>query len=86
MHADSGNGRSPADQASLVVEVFRMLTDATRMQVLWSLTDHVRQLVIDAVFNAEHAGPGVPGHHRDDSELKAVTKPSSPNRQRSGTG
>ena len=23
--------------------------------------DHVRQLVTDAVFNAEHAGPGVPG-------------------------
>lgn len=134
MHADSGKGRLPDDQASLVVEVFRMLADATRVQVLWSLTDHemsvnelaehvakpapsvsqhlaklrmarlvrtrregttifyslendhVRQLVIDAVFNAEHAGPGVPGHHRSDSELKAVTKPSSPNRQRSGTG
>lgn len=27
--------------------------------------DHVRQLVRDAVHNAEHAGPGVPAHHRD---------------------
>lgn len=111
-----------------------MLADATRVQVLWSLTDremavnelaehvgkpapsvsqhlaklrmarlvrtrregttifyslendHVRQLVIDAVFNAEHAGPGVPGHHRRDG-LKAVTKSSSPpNREHSGTG
>ena len=28
--------------------------------------DHIRQLVTDAVFNAEHAGPGIPGHHRGD--------------------
>ena len=31
--------------------------------------DHVRQLVTDAVFNAEHAGPGIPGHHRSGREL-----------------
>jgi len=126
MHADNGRDRLPDDQASLVVEVFRMLADATRVQVLWSLTDHemsvnelaehvgkpapsvsqhlaklrmarlvrtrregttifyslendhVRQLVIDAVFNAEHAGPGVPGHHRSDSALKAVSESSRP--------
>lgn len=29
--------------------------------------DHVRQLVADAVHHAEHAGPGVPAHHRDDA-------------------
>jgi ArsR family transcriptional regulator, zinc-responsive transcriptional repressor len=28
--------------------------------------DHVARLITDAVYNAEHAGPGVPGHHRDD--------------------
>ena len=28
--------------------------------------EHVGQLVSDAVFNAEHAGPGVPAHHRGD--------------------
>lgn len=113
MHADKLRSRLPADQADLVVEVFRMLADATRVQVLWSLTDHemsvnelaehvdkpapsvsqhlaklrmarlvrtrregtsifyslendhVRRLVIDAVYNAEHAGPGIPGHHRE---------------------
>jgi DNA-binding transcriptional ArsR family regulator len=27
---------------------------------------HVAQLVIDAIHNAEHAGPGVPQHHRQD--------------------
>jgi len=136
MHADSGAGRLPDDQASLVVEVFRMLADATRVQVLWSLTnremsvnelaehvgkpapsvsqhlaklrmarlvrtrrdgttifyslenDHVRQLVIDAVFNAEHAGPGVPRHHRADGGLKAVAKSPSPPaiRTRRGAG
>lgn len=132
MHADNRTGRLPDDQANLVVEVFRMLADATRVQVLWTLTDremavnelaehvgkpapsvsqhlaklrmarlvrtrregttifyslendHVRQLVIDAVFNAEHAGPGVPGHHRSDSGLKAVAASSRPpNRQSS---
>jgi DNA-binding transcriptional ArsR family regulator len=110
----------PDDQVSLVVEVFRMLADATRVQVLWALAkhemsvselaehvgkpapsvsqhlaklrmarlvrtrrdgttifyslenDHVRQLVIDAVYNAEHAGPGVPGHHRAEGALKAI--------------
>jgi len=26
--------------------------------------DHVRQLIIDAVHNAEHAGPTIPAHHQ----------------------
>jgi len=29
--------------------------------------DHVARLVRDAVFNAEHAGPGVPSHHQVDA-------------------
>ncbi|MFF7944297.1 ArsR/SmtB family transcription factor [Nocardia gamkensis] len=114
MNADSQEWRSrlAEDQVGLVVEVFRMLADPTRVQVLWALVDrelsvndlaarvgkpapsvsqhlaklrmarlvstrrsgttifyrleneHVRQLVMDAVYNAEHAGPGVPAHHR----------------------
>jgi DNA-binding transcriptional ArsR family regulator len=33
-------------------------------QVFYRLAnDHVRQLVVDAVHHAEHAGPGVPAHH-----------------------
>lgn len=114
MNADGGPVRAPLadDQVGLVVEVFRMLADPTRVQVLWALADrelsvnelatavgkpgpsvsqhlaklrmtrlvrtrregttifyslendHVRQLVVDAVHNAEHAGPGVPAHHR----------------------
>jgi DNA-binding transcriptional ArsR family regulator len=105
------------DQVDLAVEVFRMLADATRVQLLWALTgeelpvnelatrigkpapsvsqhlaklrmarlvrtrregtqvfyrlenDHVGRLVADAVYNAEHAGPGVPSHHLDDTEV-----------------
>lgn len=114
--------RSPLDdeQVGLVVEVFRMLADATRVRVLWTLTvgelsvneladlvgkpaasvsqhlaklrmarlvrtrrdgttvyyslenEHVEQLVTDAVYNAEHAGPGIPPHHRTEAALRAV--------------
>lgn len=94
-----------------------MLSDATRVQILWALVDrelavndlaehlgrapasisqhlaklrmarlvqtrragtqvfyrieneHVAQLVTDAVHNAEHAGPGIPGHHQTDAQL-----------------
>ena len=115
MNADSSDrARIDDDHVGLIVEVFRMLADPTRVQVLWALVDrelsvnelaefvgkpapsvsqhlaklrmarlvrtrragttihysveneHVRQLVSDAVFNAEHAGPGVPAHHRGD--------------------
>ena len=31
--------------------------------------EHVAQLVTDAIRNAEHAGPGVPGHHLADADL-----------------
>lgn len=42
-------------------------------QVIYRLeNDHVRQLVTDAVYNAEHAGPGVPRHHRGDTDLRAL--------------
>lgn len=112
MNADIDSSRLADDHAALVVEVFRMLADATRVQLLWALrdaelsvndlvervgkpgpsvsqhlaklrmarlvrtrregtqvfyrleNDHVRQLVSDAVFNAEHAAGGVPAHHQ----------------------
>jgi ArsR family transcriptional regulator, zinc-responsive transcriptional repressor len=129
MRADKQARRSrlPDDQVDLAVEVFRMLADASRIQLLWALTDrelpvnelaehigrppaavsqhlaklrmarlvqtrragtqvfyriandHIAQLVTDAVHNAEHAGPDVPGHHRDDAELARLhgTDPAS---------
>jgi DNA-binding transcriptional ArsR family regulator len=122
MNADKFRDAARIDdaQVALIVEVFRMLADATRIQVLWALTgrelsvnelaehvgkpapsvsqhlaklrmarlvrtrragttiyyslenDHVRQLVTDAVFNAEHAGPGTPAHHRGDPEVRSL--------------
>jgi DNA-binding transcriptional ArsR family regulator len=122
MNADKGacGRRLPDDQVDLVVEVFRMLADATRVQLLWALVkremsvndlathvgkpapsvsqhlaklrmarlvrtrregttifyilhnNHIGQLVTDAVFKAEHAGPGVPRHHRDAAELATL--------------
>ncbi len=112
----------PDDEVNLIVEVFRMLADPTRIRVLWMLTggelsvselaeqvgkpapsvsqhlaklrmarlvrtrrdgttifyslenEHVSQLVADAVFNAEHAGPGVPAHHRGDSTVRSILR------------
>jgi ArsR family transcriptional regulator, zinc-responsive transcriptional repressor len=112
----------PDDEVNLIVEVFRMLADPTRIRVLWALTsgelsvtelaeqvgkaspsvsqhlaklrmarlvrtrregttifyslenEHVSQLVVDAVFNAEHAGPGVPAHHRGDSTVQLMPR------------
>src|SRR5205807_8535946 len=43
--------------------------------IFYSLeNDHVRQLVMDAVYNAEHAGPDSPHHHPRGSGLRAVTE------------
>lgn len=42
-------------------------------QVFYRLeNDHVRQLVTDAVHNAEHATAAVPAHHLDDRELRVL--------------
>jgi len=115
-------GVIPDDEVTLIVEVFRMLADATRVRLLWALTggelsvselaervgkpapsvsqhlaklrmarlvctrregttifyslenEHVGQLVADAVFNAEHAGPGVPAHHHGDATVRAIAR------------
>jgi DNA-binding transcriptional ArsR family regulator len=112
----------PDDEVNLIVEIFRMLADPTRIRVLWALTigelsvtelaaqvdkpapsvsqhlaklrmarlvrtrregttifyslenEHVSQLVADAVFNAEHAGPGVPAHHRGDGNVSNLAR------------
>jgi DNA-binding transcriptional ArsR family regulator len=116
----------PEDQVNLIVEVFRMLADPTRIRVLWELmggelavnelaeqvgkpapsvsqhlaklrmarlvrtrrdgttifysleNEHVSQLVVDAVFNAEHAGPEVPRHHRGDDSVRGISQDRRP--------
>ena len=121
MNASNGIPASiPDDEVNLIVEMFRMLADPTRIRVLWALTggelavnelaeqvdkpapsvsqhlaklrmarlvrtrregttifyslenEHVSQLVADAVYNAEHAGPGVPRHHRSDDTVRGI--------------
>jgi ArsR family transcriptional regulator, zinc-responsive transcriptional repressor len=115
----------PADQVALAVEVFRMLAEGTRIQILWSLVDgempvndlaesigkpgpsvsqhlaklrmarlvrtrregtsifyqlendHVRQLIIDAMHNVEHAGHAQPAHHQG-AHLAAVETAAGP--------
>ena len=126
MRADSQPKRyAPLDdQVDLAVAVFQMLSDPTRVRLLWALLDgelsvnelaevvdkaptgvsqhlaklrmarlvqtrrqanhvyyrvaneHVGQLVEDAIYHAEHAGGGVPEHHRDDglSELRGAER------------
>ena len=126
MDADmkASSGVLPADQVDLAVEVFRMLADATRVQILWALiegessvsdlaertakapasvsqhlaklrmarlvrprrdgttifyrldNDHVARLIRDAIYNAEHAGPGIPGHHHDDQVTRLDADPT----------
>ena len=136
MDADGQSDRLlPEDQIALAVEVFRMLADGTRVQILWALVDrevsvndlaaeirkpgpsvsqhlaklrmarlvrtrrdgnqifyqlendHVRQLVVDAIHNAEHAGTGVPRHHQANPELTSLptTAHSDTLPSRSGT-
>jgi DNA-binding transcriptional ArsR family regulator len=38
--------------------------------------DHVRQLVEDTIYHADHAGTAVPDHHRADSGVTAITRPT----------
>ena len=40
--------------------------------------DHVSQLVVDAVYNAEHAGPEVPRHHRSDETVRGIASDRRP--------
>lgn len=111
MDADSVGALPPSDDLQLAVEIFRILSDGTRLRILWCLldrersvseladlvgkspsvasqhlaklrlahlvqtrregvtiyyqltSDHVRQLVVDGVHQAEHQRPETPGHH-----------------------
>ena len=51
----------PADQVALAVEVFRMLADGTRIQILWALID--RELPVnDLATRVGKAAPSVSQH------------------------
>jgi len=53
---NAGGERLSDDHAALIVEVFRMLADATRVQILWALT-HSEMSVNEL---AEHVGKPAP--------------------------
>lgn len=70
----AGHVGKPAPSVSQHLSKLRMArlvrTRREGTTIYYSLdNEHIKQLVTDAVFNAEHAGPGVPGHHRDAADL-----------------
>ena len=60
MDADNQSVRRglPADQVALAVEVFRMLADGTRIQILWALIDG-EMPVNELAATIGKPGPGV---------------------------
>jgi DNA-binding transcriptional ArsR family regulator len=73
----AGRVGKPAPSVSQHLAKLRMArlvrTRREGTQVFYRLeNDHVRQLVTDAVYNAEHAAGGVPAHHLDDGELRLL--------------
>jgi len=63
MNADMGacSRRLADDQVDLVVEVFRMLADATRVQVLWALVSR-EMSVSDLATHVGKPAPSVSQH------------------------
>ena len=63
MNADSGAVVQPlpAEQVALAVEVFRMLADGTRVQILWALVDGERA-VNELAEAIGKPGPSVSQH------------------------
>lgn len=50
--------------------------------IFYSLeNEHVERLVVDAVCNAEHAGPGIPAHHQADTSVRLVATRQVQSRQ-----
>lgn len=66
-------GKAPAAVSQHLAKLRMTRLLATRRegtQVFYRLeNEHIAQLVTDALHNAEHVGPGVPGHHLADTEL-----------------
>lgn len=61
MNADRQPDSLPDDQVSLAVEVFRMLADGTRIQILWLLLD--RELPVNELAaRIGKPGPSVSQH------------------------
>ncbi|MDT0276216.1 ArsR/SmtB family transcription factor [Blastococcus goldschmidtiae] len=66
-------GKLPAAVSQHLAKLRMSRIVATRRegtQVFYRLeNEHVGELVTNAIHNAEHASPGVPGHHLADADL-----------------
>jgi DNA-binding transcriptional ArsR family regulator len=69
--AEVGKPATSVSQHLAKLRMSRMVsTRRDGTQVFYRLeNEHVGQLVTDAIHNAEHSGPGVPGHHLADADL-----------------
>jgi DNA-binding transcriptional ArsR family regulator len=69
--AEVGKPPTSVSQHLAKLRMSRMVsTRREGAQVFYRLeNEHVGQLVTDAIHNAEHSGPGVPGHHLADRDL-----------------
>ena len=60
-------GKAPASVSQHLAKLRMARLVRTRRegtQIFYQLeNDHVRQLIIDGIYNAEHAGPTIPAHH-----------------------
>ncbi|MGI8680157.1 MAG: ArsR/SmtB family transcription factor [Jatrophihabitans sp.] len=63
-----GKRPSTVSQHLAKLRMARLVTTRrSGVQVLYRvMNEHVSQLVADALRHAEHVGPGVPAHHRDE--------------------
>jgi DNA-binding transcriptional ArsR family regulator len=73
-------GKSPAAVSQHLAKLRMTRLVQTRREgttVFYRLqNDHIAQLVTDAVHNAEHSGPDVPGHHLGDGGLAQLHRDS----------
>jgi DNA-binding transcriptional ArsR family regulator len=72
--AEVGKAPASVSQHLAKLRMTRMVqTRREGTQVFYRLeNDHIAQLVIDAIHNAEHLSQGVPGHHLTDSDLASL--------------
>jgi DNA-binding transcriptional ArsR family regulator len=71
-------GKAPASVSQHLAKLRMTRLVQTRREgtsVFYRLeNEHIAQLVTDAVHNAEHSSPGVPGHHLPDTDVVPLTR------------
>jgi DNA-binding transcriptional ArsR family regulator len=72
MDNDERRGPLPADQVDLAVEVFRMLSDSTRVQLLWALIG--RELSVNELAAEVGKTPGLVSQHLAKLRMSRLTQ------------